>query len=243
MDPLSAASGCEPTLGESLAVDLIARFGEALDGVAGVHPLAAGLVRRLAGGRPIDAPTRLFAWLSAHGCGGALPATVRAGVVEAWRRSVALWHRAARRLPSSGAAGVDRVGRIADWLERDVGRDGERSTEWIDPPPVHGMPLFGNAAATVVLGHPAADPGASAVWHRRVVCLGAGALHPWRRVDHDPATPTAVLIHPGLAGRLVEWLTLGDVEGKAGWQEEGSPMRGIWLSAVPHAAAGIVDAA
>jgi len=64
-DPLWAADGGEPTLGESLAVDLSSRFGGGLNAVTVLRPLAGGLMRRLAAGRILDAPLQLAAWLAA----------------------------------------------------------------------------------------------------------------------------------------------------------------------------------
>ena len=243
MDPLCSACGCEPTLGESLAVDLIARFGTSLEGIAGIGPLAAGIVRRLAEGRIIDAPMRLVRWLSTHACGGMLPASARQGVVDAWHRSVALWHRAARRLPSGGAAGVDLVGRMAEWLELEGRGEDERTRQWFETVPASGATLLGEAATTVVLGHPSADPGASTAWRRQVVCLGPGALHPRDSLDDDLAAPAAVLIRPGHEGRQIEWLPLDAMASKDGWQDEDRPARGVWLSSLPRGVAGIVDAA
>jgi len=243
MDPFHTPNGREPTLGESLAVDLIARFGAAIDDLVELRPLAAGLVRRLAGGRVIDAPVRLARWVSDHECRGILATTARQGLVDTWHRSVALWHRAARRLPSGGCAGVDLAGRIADWLERDVGGLDDRSTLWLDTIPAPEMPRIGEAAATLVLGHPATDRGASAVWRRRVVCLGPGGLHPRERLDDDLGAPAAVLVRPGRDGPQIEWLSLDDGRANAGWQDDGCRVRGVWFSAPPRGAAGIVDAA
>lgn len=243
IDPLHAVCGSGPTLGESLAVDLIARFGATLDGLIGVGPLAAGLVRRLAGGRLIDAPTRLVGWLSAHDCGAMLPTTLRQRLVDAWHRSVALWHRAARRLPSGGVAGVDLVERIADWLERAAGGDGQPSRPWLDAIPASGGPLFGEAATTILLGHPAADPMASAAWCRRVVCLGPGALQSGDHSDDHLHAPAAVLVRPGRSERQIEWLPLDTAAATVGWQDDDHLVRGVWLSAVSRGVAGIVDAA
>jgi hypothetical protein len=243
IDPLHAACGSQPTLGESLAVDLIARFAAALDGLAGVGPVATGLVRLLAGGRFIDAPTRLVGWLSAHDCGAMLQTTLRQRLVDAWRRSVDLWHRAARQLPSGGVAGVDLVERIADWLDRAAGGDEQPPRPWCDAIPGSGVPLCGEAATTVLLGHPAAEPTASAAWRRQVVCLGPGALQPGDHPDDHLPAPAAVLVRPGREGRQIEWLPLDTVAATVGWQDDDHLLRGVWLSAVPRGVAGVVDAA
>ena len=243
MDPLHSACGREPTLGESLAVDLIARFGAAIDDFVELRPVAAGLVRRLAGGRIIDAPLRLVGWLSAHEGGGTLPTTARQELLDAWHRSVDLWHRAARRLPSGGDAGVDLVERIAEWLACEVGADDGRSTRWFDPPPAPGAPRIGEAATTVVLGHPAADPRASAAWRRQVVCLGPGALHTSDPLGDDLHAPAAVSVRPGSEGPQIEWLSPHNGAATPGWQDGDRPVRGVWLSAPPRGETGIVDAA
>jgi len=243
VDPLFATCGSEPTLGESLAVDLIARFGVALHDFSGLGPLAAGLVRRLAGGRLIDAPALLAAWLSGHDSRGTCPETARQPLIDAWHRSVALWHRAARRLPSGGAAGVDLVDRLADWLDSAADGDGPRSGPWLDATPVGGIPLPGGAATTVVLGHPAADTAASAAWRRQVVCLGSGALHPGDHLGDHLGAPRAVLVNPGRERRQIEWLPLETNAAQVGGQDDGNLVRGVWLSAVPHGVVGIVDAA
>ena len=99
MDPLHATCGGEPTLGESLAVDLIARFGVALDDVADVRPLAASLVRRLACGAVLDAPTRLVGWLAARD-GGATLTAARGGFRPAGMTD---WIWSARSLSGCGA--------------------------------------------------------------------------------------------------------------------------------------------
>jgi hypothetical protein len=243
MDPLHAASDCEPTLGESLAVDLITRFGAAIDELVELRPVAAGLVRRLTGGRMIDAPVQLARWLSPHECGGSLPTTVRQELVDAWHRSVDFWHRAARWLPSAGNGGVDLVGRIADWLARDVAGHDDRPTQWLDTPLAPETPRLGEAATTIVLGHPATDPGASTVWRRQVICLGSGGLHPGDCLDDDLNAPAAVLVRPGREGSQIERLSLDSGTANPGWQDDGCPVRGVWLSSSPRGAAGIVDAA
>lgn len=242
MDPLYAACAGEPTLGESLAVDLIARFGAALDDVAGVRPVAAGLIRRLAGGRLIDAPTQLVRWLCGHDCGGMLPASARQGLVDVWHRSVDLWHRAARRLPSAGVAGVDLVESIADWLVREAGREDDQSRWLFDPLPAAGTPLLGDATL-VVLGHPAAHQGASSAWRRQVLCLGPGGLHPRERLHDDLRAPAAVLVRSGPEGPQTEWLSPGDGAARSDWHDEDRLVGGVWLSALPRGMAGIVDAA
>ena len=243
MDPLHAACGREPTLGESLAVDLIARFGGVLEDVAAFRPLAGCLMRRLAGGAVIDAPTRLGGWLLAHDGGVPLPEAVRQGLVDAWQRSVALWHRAARRLSPRGDDGVDLVGRIAEWLEVDVGPNRGRMRQRIDTIPSAGKIIPWGSANTVVLGHPAAEVGASAAWRRRVVCMGPEALQTQGRFGDDLSGPTVVVIRPDPERRQIEWLPIDSVVRRIGCQDDDERGHGVWLSAVSRHPAGIVDAA
>jgi hypothetical protein len=138
---------------------------------------------------------------------------------------------------------VDLVGRIADWLARDVAGHDDRPTRWLETPPPPETPRFGEAATTIVLGHPATDPGASAVWRRQVICLGSGGLHPGDCLDDDLSAPAAVLVRPGRERSQIERLSLDNGTANAGWQDDGCPVRGVWLSVSPRDAAGIVDAA
>ena len=242
MDVLHATGGSEPTIGESLAVDLIARFGASLDDIAAVRPLAGDLVRRLACGSPIDAATTLARWLAAHEHGTPIPAAARQRLIDAWHRSVARWHRAARRLAPRGEGGVDLVGRIAEWLGRDGSQDRGTFHLGIDAFPGPGLAFPWDAAATVVLGHPAADAEETARSRRQVVCLGAGGLLPKVRLDDDLQGPSAVVIRPDTEGRLFEWLPTG-AAGSIGCRMDDEPGHGVWLSAASLGRVGIVDAA
>jgi len=243
LDPLHAACGGEPTLGESLAVDLIARFALSLDDIAEVRPLAAALVRRLACGTLLDAPTRLVGWLSARDGGAVLPAVVRQGLIDAWHRSVSLWQRTARRLSPRGGDGVDLVGRIAEWLQCDADREVGRSERWVDTPPTPEMAARWDSAATVVLGHPAAEIGAPAAWRRQVVCLGLRALQSLHHLNDDLMRPAVVVIRPDREGRRIEWLPIDTVAERFGYEHEEDRGHGVWQSAVSLARHGIVDAA
>jgi len=246
LDPLSVAFDGEPTLGESLAVDLIGRFGVSVHDIARLRPLAAGLLRRLAAGCPVDAPQRLAAWLEAHDRVAMLPDATRQEVADAWQRAVDLWHRAARRLPPCGDGGVDLVGRVAESLELDP--------YGADPPPAAWLdvvrPMEVDACSTAVLGHPPADIASSAAWQRQVVCLGPRACRVRVGRDDDPGTPTAVVVmSPGRASpqieRQIDWLQMTAVR-TSGNQEDGPGKRGVWLSnetAESRAVQGIVNAA
>ena len=242
LDPLSAANGREPTLGDSLAIDLIGRFGVSLHDIATLRPLAAGLLRCLAGGCPIDAPRRLAGWLEAHDRGATLSEATRQEAADAWHRAVAHWHRAARRLPCCVAGGVDLVGRIADWLELQPAMAAPPRAPWFDKV----VPMEVEGSATVVLGHPPADIGSSAAWQRQVVCLGPRSCSIRNGLDDDSGTPAAVIvISPGRADQRIEWLQMTTMK-RFGDQEDGRGERGVWVSSEaddPRALRRIVDAA
>ena len=245
MDPLHAAYGGEPTLGESLAVDLIARFGVALDDIAEIRPLAASLVRRLACGAVLDAPTRLVGWLAARDGGAMLPGAGRQGLIAAWRRCVDLWQRAARRLSPRGNDGLDLVGTIAEWLRRDIVADVVRLGQWGDAAPTLGAASLWDSAATVVLGHPAAEVGTPAARLSRVVCLGPSALQSLDHFDEDLSGPAAVVVRRARDGGQIEWLPIGMVAGRVGVRHDHDDERGrgVWRSPAALGRDGIVDAA
>lgn len=245
IDPLHAACGGEPTLGESLAVDLIARFGVALDDIADVRPLAASLVRRLACGAVLEAPARLVGWLAARDGGATLPAAGRQGLIDTWHRCVALWQRSARRLSPRGNNGLDLVGTIAEWLRRDAVADGFRSGQWADAAPIPGAASPWDSAATVVLGHPAAEVGTPAAWHSRVVCLGPRALQTPDHLDEDLSGPAAAVVRRARDGGQIEWLPIDTIAGRIGCRHDHDEERGrgVWRSPAALVRDGIVDAA
>ena len=243
LDPLYGARGRGPTLGESLAVDLIARFGRAIDDITSLQPAAAGLLRWLAGGDLIDVPTRLVAWLTAHDRGGRLPAEARQELVDAWRRAVECWHRAARRLPPRGKHGVDLVGRLAEWLELGGGSAAGKVWQQSDFPSSPANEHPSEDACTVVLGHLAADIGATTAWRRQVICLGPRGLPARGGLEDDFTAPAVVVIRPGCEGRQVDWLPMASVMRGAGEHNDEHEERGVWLSDVSWAGRRIVDAA
>jgi hypothetical protein len=242
LDPLHAVCGREPTLGESLAVDLIARFGGVLADCAAWRPLAGGLIRRLAAGVLVDAPTRLFNWLSDQEGGGRLTAAGRQELIDAWHRSVVLWQRAARRLSPRGDNGVDLVGRIAEGLAVDDVRSNAGTNRWLDAVRTGGVAVPPDSAVTAVLGHPSVDAEASAAWRRQVVCLGPGVSTPLGRRDDLP-TPAAVLIRPERGGRQIEQLPIDNGGSRIGCGHDDERGHGVWLSAASLGRNGIVDAA
>ena len=235
-DPLWAADGGEPTLGESLAVDLIARFGGGLNAVAVLRPLAGGLMRRLAAGRILDAPLQLAAWLAAIDRSDKLSPAARQSLFDTWNRSVGLWHRSARRLPPQGEGGIDLVGLLAEWMELKEAAVGRRERHPLSARLPVGHAVLSDAAATIVLGHPTADLRLAAAWQTQVVCLGRQTLPVADGLGDDDAAPKTVVIHPGRERRQVDWLPMTAAEQRAG-------NCGVWISAGSWTERRVVDAA
>lgn len=245
LDPLHTTGEQQPTLGESLAVDLIAVFGAALHDDARFRPLAAGLVRHLAGGCPTAAASRLAVWLAAHERRSSLGGDTRQNLIDAWHRAVDRWQRSARRLPPRRGDGVDMVARVAGWLElhhAPEDRGDWQSSGWSS---AASTEIDSAESATVVLGHPEASGRPSSANHRRVVCLGPRSF-PAVFAD-DPPAPAAVVVRPGRAGRLLDWLPLGGIAAGAGDDDDDrisrEGTRGVWLSDAAGRGHGIVDAA
>lgn len=109
-----SAAGDQPTLAESVAVDLVARFGRA----ALAEPGAAGGLRRLiltlARSRVVEIPLRLAEWLEAavrqpH------DATQLARLESLWRQTVAAWLASARRCVPACEVEFDHLAAVAEW--------------------------------------------------------------------------------------------------------------------------------
>ena len=246
LDPLYARDcgedGGEPTLGESIAVDLVARFGGVVDGTGLPRPAAATLLRRIAAGHPLDAGRRLGRWLEPAGGGPPVAAGIKRRVIDTWRRSVAGWHRAARRLASAGAAGVDVAGRIAAWLDAMEAPPQPADVLPPDRPAADGMEV--PPAETVILGHGAAADGAvTAAPVRRIVRVGSIGLSGRTGLGDDDEGPVIVGCRRGVPGRWGDVLPFvvcgtagGDADGDAG-------PRGVWLSDAAGRSGRWIDAA
>jgi len=188
----------EPTLGESLGVDLVSRFAAAVAGGVRSWPSGAAVMRGIVAGRLADAPARLAAALDAGVRGGTLPAAGRTMVADEWNRAVSAWHRAARRLGVGRAEGVDVVDHVAAAMTLAAAA----------PPPV--VPRWSGAnesredatraaGCREILGHPPAgyDPPAGRLG--RVFCIGPQPLPPTgdgRGADSGPATGGLALFDP-----------------------------------------------
>jgi len=144
-DPLwTAVEPGRPTLGASLAVDLVARFGTVLRGRSDLWPACRPLVAQLAAARALEMPGVVGEWL----------ATVERSAVlvrDAWRAAVARWRRQARIAEPACDASFDSIDAVAAWMDAvDIAvpvAAGDIAALLESRPP------FGADSGTVVLGH------------------------------------------------------------------------------------------
>lgn len=144
-DPLwTAAEPGRPTLGASLAVDLVARFGTGLRERSDLWPACRPLIAQLAAARALEMPGIIAEWLAA---------TERSKVVvrDAWRAAVATWRRQARIAEPACDASFDAIDAVAAWMDDlDLAFPDAAGAiaALLDP-----GPMFGAESGTVVLGH------------------------------------------------------------------------------------------
>jgi len=259
----------EPTLGESLAVDLIARFGALLHEVADVRPRVAAIMHDLVTGRMLDARSRLQAWLTAHGRDGTLSAAAIRSVGEAWQRAVDAWYRAAWRLDLGQGHGMDLLGLLAADLARresDAADHGEPPRQSFSAPGLGG----GRDAEGVtceILGHPPVGFIPATKWRCGIECLGPACLaRPTGRegpraargraglalldppgmifrgaVGDESPVPAAAIVGRGPMGIRLDWLPIGG--GAVPGPCDASPHGIVWHSLPADQEARIVDAA
>ena len=143
-DPLwGMAEPGRPTLGASLAVDLVARFGNAVRGRPDLWPSCRPLVARLATARPADMPGIVGDWLALLEQG--------TGVVrDAWLAAVAAWRRQARRAEPACDTTFDSIDAVAAWMDavQAAGPAAGDVAGLLDSRPPAGLP-----SGTVVFGH------------------------------------------------------------------------------------------
>lgn len=173
-----SCSGCgwQPTLAESVAVDLVSRFGAAIM-AAGHVDAGRNLLARLAPRGPLELMAVLCRWLDsvASAAGGD---ALRDSVLAQWRRSVAAWHRETLRQPpafTEGFAVCDALAALFDTGGRDRSGATAAVAERLAVRPV------GEPAGSTVLGHVNAidshDPTAE-----RLICLAPETWAAWRDV-------------------------------------------------------------
>lgn len=147
----------QPTLGESVGVDLIGRF---VATAVAETPAVRRLCRRLAGANPAEIPAAIAAWLASpfSRSGG------QEGMDSHWRRCVdAWWHEARRTVPSCEVE-FDVVDALASTLAASF-----VAADVASPMLAALRPAMPRGSAGLVLGH---LPGG---WsHAAPVCLGSG---------------------------------------------------------------------
>lgn len=145
LDPLwTAVEPGRPTLGASLAVDLVARFGTVVRGRPDLWPACRPLVAQLAGARALEMPGVVAAWLATMERSAVL-------VRDAWRAAVAGWRRQARIAEPVCDAAFDSIDAIAGWMDalgRAIPAAAGDIAALLDP-----RPPFGTESGTVVFGH------------------------------------------------------------------------------------------
>ena len=177
LDPAWCGCGASepdrPSLGESLAVDLVARFAGMLRGDVS-WPESRGLVVRLASSPPGELPATVADWLAA--ARGPAARVVR----DRWLAAVAGWRRAARLAEPACAATCDPIDAVAAWL---AGLGGP-STAAGEIEPLFATAVPPPSRGVVVLGHPPTVRSGAAV-----VCLGG----PRRRVAEEDTRGAATV--------------------------------------------------
>lgn len=216
-DPL-AMRDTGPSILESLAVDLLARFGAALLVRPVLRERGRRLTRALSAGRPLDMPLRLRSALTKEAPGAA----EAAWVIDTWRRAVDRWVREARRWGCTTDHGA--VDAIARWMHGvEPGPPPGTAAEQVITDLAAPLPI-GRGRAITVAGHPGPDGGGA---DPGVVCLGPPAMQPaaaFRPVGTGavscieagsaggPTSPPAVAVFETGegGGRRLEWLSVHD---------------------------------
>ena len=141
----ATGAGRGPTLGESLAVDLVGRFGGLLSADADRWPITRRLVADLAGRRPAEAAAAFRRWRQRTG-------DPPGAVADLWKGAVERWYREARRTRPSCGLEYDPLDVVAATLAM-AADDAPRDGAPFDP--LVGVPASDPAAAgPLILGHP-----------------------------------------------------------------------------------------
>ncbi len=258
IEPPWSSGGAEPTLGESLAVDLLARFGGSLADSAWSSTWAPAVVRGIVVGRLVDAPVLLAVALDDLARGGTLSAAERESVIGAWNRAVSVWHRAARRLGVGRAGGIDVVDDVAAamtlsaaappvatrWNAADECREDDGHTagwrEILGHPPAGHAPAPGRHGSRLCIGPPPVPVDAR---DRRAGGVGLALFDPPRMIPRSDngasvGVPSAVVVRPGPSPAGLDWLPLA-----SGGAPPDTRQPGIWRSPSGGSDGRVVDAA
>jgi hypothetical protein len=192
-DPLTAGDD-RPTLRESLAVDLLARFGAAIAERPAAVAAGRTIVRALSDGEPLDMAWHLNGMVRAlarDGRDGLDPAWI----IAVWRRSVDEWVRQARRAGCTDEHGE--VAAIAAWMHA-IGDEaaGGATVRGIVATLATPLPALASRACgdrLTVLGHPAQG---AAIQGPDVVCLGPRAMRRYGATGFDRSGVSCVETSP-----------------------------------------------
>lgn len=192
--------GWQPTIGESVAVDLVARFNAAVMATPAA-PVCRSLVTALAACGPLEIPAVMGRWFGSFR-GSTAPAGEHLEEIgTSWRRSVAAWHRETVRQPPVTPAGFAACDALATSLEA--------AARGLDEPLAGGarellaprLPVASSSAT--VLGHPPATCSLE-LGSARVICLGSTTGSGWGigGGSRRPGPPPTVVQRPQGWARL-----------------------------------------
>ena len=186
--------GWQPTIGESVAVDLVARFATAALATPAA-PACRSFVTALAACGPLEIPAVMGRWFDSFRGSAATAGEHVEEIGTLWRRSVAAWHRETTRQPPVSPTGFAACDAIAASLEA-AGRGlGQRvaggACELLAP----RSPA--TAGGTAVLGHLPATCSME-LGGAQVICLGPTIASGWSvgGVAHWPGPPPTVVQRP-----------------------------------------------
>jgi hypothetical protein len=187
--PVPIAGERAPTLGESIAVDLLVPFAVAARDDSGLWPALRPALGRLAAARPAMMPAQLEKVIGkaivAAGVGGPMSGRIRSRAESLWREHVARWHRVARRDAVACEAEFDGLESLAAWLERlEPGGGCPSAVARLDPPPAsssrrrnelvaHPPPPTGPVLTCCLAGRTWCEPLAPRPSDRGIVTIGA----------------------------------------------------------------------
>jgi len=183
-----------PTLAESVAVDLVARF--AAVAAADDAPCPRGLIRRLADAGVVGIPAAIAAWRRS-----AVAGIGRLG--EAWRQCVDAWWHQARRCVPSCELEFDVVDALAVWLAQAMSDDVETCATAAGLRSLVAAPAPGGTGA--VFGHLRGDgragsaPGLAGESALLLACGNATGWPRWRPIVPVDADAAVVSIRSPMA--------------------------------------------
>jgi hypothetical protein len=213
-DHPAAPGDRQPLLGESLAVDLVARFAATISDRLPTRPVLRTLLSVMGASRGLELPVVLAGWLDAVTGDRSLPAADGDTIVAVWKRAVAAWHREAIRCPPVSGLEASPVDALAEWFAEGPTATPRSTAAIASLQPRLGPAAVRNAARdqrpaapfTTVLGH-LAPPVVAGPAAARFVCLGGpanrtlirgrGPAPGWEPFDTD--APEAMVIGLGSA--------------------------------------------